>query len=96
MEHPCKGLSQAQVDAFEQIAVGMKPPATKRDWDALEKRGVIVRGADLVRRDALGEYKIPQWEVPIHIHAQWCAWCAENVNTAKEGRKRAISNEGKE
>ena len=79
-DHPCKGMSKVQIDTFEQVAVGVTlPPATKRTWNALEKRGVIVRGSDLVRRDALGGYRLPQWHVPIHVHAQWCAWCSENV-----------------
>jgi len=77
MEHPCKGMTKAQIDTFEQLAVGRKPPATKGTWDALEKNGVIERGADLIRRDALGEYRIPQFVVPVAVHAQWCAWCAE-------------------
>ena len=80
MDHPCKGMSQSQVDTFEKVAVGRKPPATQRTWDALEKHGVIVRGPDLIKRDAFGEYRIPQWQVPIAIHAQWCEWCSENVD----------------
>ena len=80
MEHPCKGMSKVQIDTFEQVAVGNAlPQATKRTWDALEKRGVIERGPDMIKRDAIGEYRIPQWQVPIHIHAQWCSWCGSNV-----------------
>lgn len=79
MDHPCKGMSKVQIDTFEQLAVGMTPSATKGTWAALEKKGVVVRGPDLVRRDALGEFRIPQWQVPVPVHAQWCAWCSENV-----------------
>lgn len=85
MDHPCKGLSKAKIDTFEQLAVGAKPPAARGTFDALEKHGVIVRGPDLVWHDAFVQFKIPQWEVPIHIHAQWCAWCGENVDDDQEG-----------
>lgn len=52
-DHPCQGMTKAQIAAFEQVAIGGKPPATKATWVALEGRGVVVRGPDLVRRDAL-------------------------------------------
>ena len=84
MEHPCAGMTKSQVETFERLAVGITPPATKGTWLALEDRGVIQRGPDLIRHDAFGEYRIPQWQVPIHIHFQWCAWCAENVKDDKE------------
>ena len=79
MDHPCKGMTKVQIATFEQLAVGCKPPAKKATWDALEARGVIERGPDMVRRDAIGQFNIPQWQVPIHIHMQWCGWCSENV-----------------
>ena len=86
MDHPCKGMTAVQIDTFEQLAVGAKPLATRATWDKLEARGLIERGPDLNRRDALGEFKIPQWQVPIHIHAQWCEWCSENVSDMETDR----------
>ena len=79
MDHPCKGMSKEAIAAFERLAVCEMPIATSATLVALEKRGVIVRGPDLVKRDARGEYNIARWDVPIHIHAQWCAWCSENL-----------------
>lgn len=81
-EHPCKGLTKAQREAFERIAVN-QPPACKWDTiDALLKAGVIERGPDEMRRDAMGVFNLPSFYVPLPIHAQWCEWCAENVPTS--------------
>jgi hypothetical protein len=76
-EHPCKGLSPAQIEAFERIAVNQHPACR---WDtiaALLKAGVIERGTPEIRRDALGVYEIPNFFVPLAVHMQWCDWCSE-------------------
>lgn len=77
-EHPCKNLTKAQRLAFERIAVGQNPECKWATIDALMKAGVIEKGPSETRRDAMGIYEIPSFEVPIPIHMQWCQWCAEN------------------
>ncbi len=81
IDHPCKGLTKAQREAFERIAVNQQPCCKWPTIDALLKAGVVERGQDDVRRDAMGTYHIPSFYVPVHIHAQWCAWCANNADT---------------
>jgi hypothetical protein len=76
-DHPCKGMTKVQIAAFEQIAINQPPQCGWKSIDALLKAGVIERGPDDVRRDAMGTYTIPNYYVPIHHHAQWCAWCSE-------------------
>lgn len=76
-DHPCKGMTKAQRKAFERIAINVPPYCKWPTIDALLKAGVIERGKDDVRRDALGSYAIPNFYVPLHIHAQWCEWCSE-------------------
>ncbi len=80
-DHPCKGLSEIQISAFESIAVNQYPCVPFPTINSLLKRGLIVQaGEKIVGRDRFGLVSIPQFEVPIHHHAQWCAWCDENVD----------------
>lgn len=73
-DHPCKGMTNAQIAAFEYIAIN-QPPQCKWDTiDALLKAGVVERGKGEMRRDAMGVYEIPYFYVPLPIHAQWCEW----------------------
>ena len=75
--HPCKGMTKRQIEVFERIAINQPPCCPWPTLDALLKAGVIERGEDDVRRDALGVYKIPSFHVPLLIHMQWCEWCSE-------------------
>lgn len=76
-KHPCKGMTAAQRKAFELIAISQPPLCGKPTIDALLKAGLIERGEDEERRDAMGVYTIPSFFVPLPIHFQWCEWCSE-------------------
>ena len=79
-KHPCHGRPKSQIDAFENIAINQPPPCChSKTVEALLRGGLIVECGGKRMRDALGEYVIPQYAVPIHHHAQWCAWAAENA-----------------
>lgn len=75
MKHPCDGMTETQIAAFEQIATGQPANCQWPDIDALMSRGVIARGEDDIRRDAMGIYRIPSFFVPVPVHAAWCEWC---------------------
>lgn len=78
--HPCraKKLTPRQIETFEQIAIGNPlPHASKQTYEKLEVLGLIVRTRPIVKADRFGKYEIPQYGVPIHHHAAWCAWCSE-------------------
>jgi hypothetical protein len=77
-DHPCKGMTTAQVAAFEQIAVGNALPiAVRATMTKLMDRGLICEGGRKTLRDELGTYSIPQYFVPLATHIQWCEWCSE-------------------
>jgi len=76
-DHPCKDMTQAQRAAFERIATNQPPDCMWPTIDALMAASVIERGEDDVRHDAMGKYIIPSFYVPLPIHRQWCAWCAQ-------------------
>lgn len=80
-EHPCKGMTKRQREAFEQIATGEAlPRAMPITLQRLQTNGLIERGPDKVLgRDALGVISIPQYYVPLPVHAQWCQWCSEQL-----------------
>ena len=82
-EHPCKGMTAHQIEVFEQIATGVSlPPAKKGTIQKLRERGLVVAIEDKPLHDELGEYSIPQYEVPISVHKQWCQWCSEQPENA--------------
>jgi hypothetical protein len=79
VDHPCKGMTRAHRVAFEQIAISQRPMAGHKILKALREKGLIDYTNKVVGRDTLGAITVPEWFVPLHIHAQWCEWCSENV-----------------
>jgi hypothetical protein len=79
-KHPCAKLSKATRDCFEQIATGNAlPRSSKRAFEILSALGLIQQLEDKVLgRDVFGLIVIPQYQVPIPIHAQFCQWASEN------------------
>ena len=80
-EHLCRGMTKAQVAAFERIAVNEAPACGQKTLGALLRAGVVVQGTPERRRDALGSYEVPSFYVPLPVHLQWCIWCAEQPGT---------------
>lgn len=78
--HPAveAGCTKAQVAAFEAIAVNANPGCGRKTLQALESKGLIVLGERILRSGGL-PVAVPDPHVPYHIHAEWCAWCGENV-----------------
>jgi hypothetical protein len=80
IEHPCKGMTKKQREAFERIATNQQPGATHKTLVALREAGLIDYTNRIVGQDALGKITVPEWFVPNHVHMQWCEWCAKNSN----------------
>lgn len=76
-EHPSKGLSKAAIAAFEKIAVNQSPECGWKTLDTLMNNALIDRSEDTVKHVLGGVYRVPNYFVPIAVHAQWCAWCSE-------------------
>ena len=73
--HPAAGCTKAQRAAFERIAIGDDRGIHPETTAALVRRGLVVATED----DLSGRFSIRRYHVPLAIHAQWCAWCDENV-----------------
>ena len=83
--HPAKvkKCTPHQIAIFEQIGAGIAcpPSAMSRTFKALERKGLIQRTPDKVLgADGFGAISIPQYQQPILVHMQWCAWCSENIS----------------
>ena len=83
-DHPCKGMTKRQREAFEAIAISQPPMATHKTLMALRKRGLIDYTNDTIGRDALGAITVPRWFVPLPVHAQWCEWASEQPDTGND------------
>lgn len=83
-DHPCKGMDRLAIEAFERIAINDQPGTSTKTLEKLQRRGVIERGPDKLCRDAFGTFTIPQWYVPLPVHAQWCEWCSEQPDQATQ------------
>jgi len=82
-EHPCKGRTKAQIAAFEAIAINEEPRCSQATLGILEKEGLIKKiGSRELGRDAFGAISVPVYEVPMHVHMQWCQWASEQVDGA--------------
>jgi hypothetical protein len=73
-------LTPRQRDVLGQIAVGQDSGHHPAVLAALEARGLIVG----YRETLPGRFpvEIVRWEVPVHIHIQWCEWCSQQPGEA--------------
>lgn len=79
-KHPCDGLTKAQREAFESIAVGQCLGFHFTTYQKLLAKRLIERLPDkVVGKDIFGPIRLPDYQVPLPVHIQWCQWCDENV-----------------
>ena len=68
-KHPCRGMTRAEIAAFEAIAINRSPRCSKRTLEKLLSRRVIEKSD----RKAL----LDNCFVPLPIHIQWCEWASQ-------------------
>ena len=76
------GFTRSQQEAFEQIGAGNSTAARchPKSVKFLLDHGMIEYvGMKTLGRDCLGLIQVPEYEVPLPIHMEWCKWCSENV-----------------
>lgn len=77
-QHPCAGMTKAQIAAFEAIAINLSPSCSKKTLEALLENGLIASEKKLTHfRDGLPPLVTPTYYVPLPIHYQWCQWASE-------------------
>jgi hypothetical protein len=78
IQHPCHGLSRAERNAFEAIAINLKPKCSARTIQRLLERGLIAKQEKSVHfSDGLPPLVVDDFYVPLPVHLQWCEWGAE-------------------
>lgn len=70
---PHPGRTSAQRRALDAIGCGEPPRCSSKTLKALLDAGLIEETGVEIRRDALGSYRIPTYEMPIPVHMQWCS-----------------------
>ena len=76
---PLRGLGKSVREAFGLMTIGERPFISQKTMAAFLERGLIVRMPDKVLgRDAFGAIAVPDYEIPISVHMEWCQWCADN------------------
>lgn len=74
-DHPCDGMSRAEISAFEAIAINRPPNCSKRTIEKLLARGVIASQETKMRfREDLPPSVVANFYVPLPVHIQWCEW----------------------
>lgn len=70
--HP--GKTSAQRAVLDQIGCGdCCPPGHPKTFAKLVELGLLHRLQDkVIGRDRFGVIAIPQFEMPVHVHMQWC------------------------
>lgn len=83
VKHPAPKGAQRRM--FEQVATGVDcPPGAAATRRALVDKGLIQKvGSRFVGRHPF-QVELPCFEVPLHIHMQWCEWCSENFTENEE------------
>lgn len=76
------GLTEAQENALSLIAIGQQPFSSPKTLQVLVDKGLITKGERAVYGKGNSPIDripimIPSYEVPMHIHIQWCEWCAK-------------------
>lgn len=71
---PHPGRTPAERRALDAIGCGdARPVMHSKVRQNLIAAGLIEQTGAVVRRDALGAYEVPQYEMPIPVHMQWCS-----------------------
>ena len=79
-KHP--GRTAAQRRALDEIGCGNFSPAmSRKTCDAMVRAGLIEPcGIKVLGRDAFGVISIPEYQMPIPAHMQWCKAVACEVD----------------
>lgn len=77
-------LGPRQLEVLSEVAFGGndRNPGPAKVMRSLEDKGLIVKEERPRQgRDVLGSYSWTEarWVMPIPVHADFCAWCAEQV-----------------
>ncbi len=74
-EHPCAGLSDAEVAAFDALASGDNPIRAERALARLVKLGLILKVSPPFNvSECVGPTTRYHFSIPVQVHVKWCHW----------------------
>lgn len=74
-EHPCAGLSDAEVAAFDALASGDNPIRAERALARLVKLGLILMVSPPFNvSECVGPTTRYHFSIPVQVHVKWCHW----------------------
>lgn len=82
--HPCFGLTQTCISAFEQVAAGFRPRVSGRIISRLIEEGLIKSEGRMKVRLGMFESTVPRYGVPERVMAQYRQWAAEQPHSKCE------------
>lgn len=65
------GLSAAEIKSLNSVGCGGVP--TAKMGARLVEKGLLLVGHEQ-RRDKLGTFFVPRYEMPTSVHMAWCRW----------------------
>jgi hypothetical protein len=75
IEHPCVGMSKAEIDAFDRIAAGGPHRSSTRTLSKLMEAGLVQRHSVAIGPpDRFGPVVRYEYSVSIGAHMQRCEW----------------------
>lgn len=72
-------LSQSQIDALCNVAFGgAGGGVNRRTLELLTKKGLIVP-VERSNSDRLGRFTWTEYDMPLIVHIDFCAWCSQTA-----------------
>ena len=83
VEHPCEGLSIAEVRAFDAIASGAEPTNARYALPQLARLGYLKEtGWPRYPGGEAEQLAVHRYKIPVSLHIEWCQWI---IQQAKSG-----------
>lgn len=84
---PHPGNTPAQRKVLDQVGCGESlPSASAKTLAKMVEQGLLERLPDQVLgRDSFGAITVPQYEMPIPVHYQWCKYWSEQPCDEENG-----------
>lgn len=93
--HPCDGLSRAAHRAFDVLAAGGTPRASRPTMDMLVDHGLVERHVRPIHfDDGLPPCMSAVYSVPVHAHIAWCEHYASPRKAAPRRASMRRKNDG--
>ncbi|SFM91909.1 hypothetical protein [Methylobacterium pseudosasicola] len=88
LPHP--GRTSAERRALDRVGCGEPPGCSPKTLRRLLDDGLLIDQGGEVRRDALGSYRVPTYEMPIPVYMTWCSSVAATDEEMAEFEVEAL------